>query len=188
MVRQNLHRVRYPRLGAQMSAWIATAFAVAITAGSAITAANADPCGPGSTRHCFNIPTRVDFSSVSEISKRIATDEKTGQKQKQRTAEPSTPAPYTGPTFGAGPRPGRCRLSAIPGHWSDGTVFCDHTSARRLQNTWPTCRCRRVTRDDEIEAISQFIALNGITRCPAAYAAPTATDLSPARKPAASAG
>jgi len=66
-----------------MSAWIATAFAVAITAGLAITAANAGPCGPGSTRHCFNIPARVDFSSVPEISKRIATDERTGQKQKQ---------------------------------------------------------------------------------------------------------
>jgi hypothetical protein len=39
-----------------------------------------------------------------------------------------------------------------------------------------------VTRDDEIDAISQFIALNGITRCPAAYAAPTATDLSPAEE------
>jgi hypothetical protein len=70
------------------------------------------------------------------------------------------------------------RLSAIPGHWSDGTVFCDHTPARRLQNTWPTCRCRRVTRDAEIDAIAQFIAANGATRCPAAYVAPTATDLS----------
>jgi hypothetical protein len=39
-----------------------------------------------------------------------------------------------------------------------------------------------VTRDDEIDAISQFIASNGITRCPAAYAAPTATDLSPAKE------
>jgi hypothetical protein len=110
MVRQNSHRVRYPRLGAQMSAWIATAFAVAITAGSAITAANAGPCGPGSTRDCFNIPARIDFSSVPEISKRIATDEKTGQKQKQAASEPSAPAPYTGPTFGASSRPGRTPL------------------------------------------------------------------------------
>jgi len=39
-----------------------------------------------------------------------------------------------------------------------------------------------VTRDDEIDAISQFIASNGITRCPAAYVAPTATDLSRAEE------
>ena len=39
-----------------------------------------------------------------------------------------------------------------------------------------------MTRDDEIDAISQFIAASGVTRCPAAYAAPTATDLSHAEE------
>jgi len=93
--------------GAQMSAWIATALAVAIGAMSAITSVNAGSCGPGSTPNCFNIPTTIDFSSVPEISKQIVSEEKPGQKQKQPTGEPPVAAPYTGPIFGASPRPGR---------------------------------------------------------------------------------
>ena len=93
--------------GAQMSAWIATAVAVAIGAMSAITSVNAGSCGPGSTPNCFNIPTTIDFSSVPEISKQIVSEEKPGQKQKQPTGEPPAAAPYTGPIFGASPRPGR---------------------------------------------------------------------------------
>jgi hypothetical protein len=104
---QNLLQVRHPRLGAQMSAWIATALAVAIGAMSAITSVNAGSCGPGSTPNCFNIPTTIDFSSVPEISKQIVSEEKPGQKQKQPTGEPPAAAPYTGPIFGASPRPGR---------------------------------------------------------------------------------
>jgi hypothetical protein len=93
--------------GAQMRAWIATALAVAIGAMSAITSVNAGSCGPGSTPNCFNIPTTIDFSSVPEISKQIVSEEKPGQKQKQPTGEPPAAAPYTGPIFGASPRPGR---------------------------------------------------------------------------------
>jgi hypothetical protein len=104
---QNLLQVRHPCLGAQMSAWIATALAVAIGAMSAITSVNAGSCGPGSTPNCFNIPTTIDFSSVPEISKQIVSEEKSGQKQKQPTGEPPAAAPYTGPIFGASPRPGR---------------------------------------------------------------------------------
>src|ERR1700730_7036183 len=61
---QTLLQVPHPRLGAQMSAWIATALAVAIGAMSAITSVNAGSCGPGSTPNCFNIPTTIDFSRV----------------------------------------------------------------------------------------------------------------------------
>jgi hypothetical protein len=107
---QNLLQVRRPRLGAQMRAWIATALAVAIGTMSAITsvnAVNAGSCGPGSTPNCFNIPATIDFSSVPEISKQIVSEEKSGQKQKQPTGEPPAAAPYTGPIFGASPRPGR---------------------------------------------------------------------------------
>jgi hypothetical protein len=96
--------------GAQMSAWISTALAIAITTMSATTAIKAGPCAPGSTHNCFDIPAKIDFSSVPEISKRIATDEKTVQKQNQPTAGTPAPAPYTGPTFGANPRPGRTPL------------------------------------------------------------------------------
>jgi hypothetical protein len=76
-----------------MSAWIATALTVAITAMSAITAVNAGSCPPGSTHNCFDLPERIDFSSVPEISKQIVSDDNTGQKQKQPTGEPSPPAP-----------------------------------------------------------------------------------------------
>jgi len=110
MIRQDLLRVRRPCSGAQMSDWIAIALAIAITTVSATAAVNAGPCTPGSMHQCFNIPGKIDFTSVPEISKRIAREEKTGQQQKQPTAEPATPVPYTGPTFGANPRPGRTPL------------------------------------------------------------------------------
>jgi len=90
-----------------MSAWIATAVAITITAVSPITGVNAGPCAPGTTHNCFNIPATVNFSSVPEISSQIVSQEKTGQKQQQPTLEPPPQAPYTGPIFGASPRPGR---------------------------------------------------------------------------------
>jgi hypothetical protein len=90
-----------------MSAWIATALAVATAAMSAITVVNAGSCGQGDTHNCFNLPTTIDFSSVPEISNQIVSEEKPGQKQKQPTGEPSAAAPYTGPMFGANPRIGR---------------------------------------------------------------------------------
>jgi len=39
-----------------------------------------------------------------------------------------------------------------------------------------------VNRDDELDAIAQFVAASGVTRCPAAYVAPTDTDLSRAEE------
>jgi hypothetical protein len=90
-----------------MSAWIAAALAIAITAMSAITAVNAGPCTPRSTHNCLDIQGKIDFSSVPEISKQIVGDEKTRQKAKEPTSDPSPPASYTGPIFGVSPRPGR---------------------------------------------------------------------------------
>ena len=90
-----------------MSAWIAIALAVAITAMSPITAVNAGSCTPGSTQNCFSIPATINFSSVPEISKQIVSEERTDQKPKQRTVEPPALVPYTGPIFGASSRPGR---------------------------------------------------------------------------------
>src|SRR6478672_8219850 len=118
---QNLLQERRPRLGAQMSAWIATALAVAIGAMSAITSVSAEVLRPGHTPNCFNIPTTIDFSSVPEICKQIVSEEKPGQKQKQPTGEPPAAAPYTGPRFLGQVRDQDERRSlAIPGHWSDG--------------------------------------------------------------------
>ena len=51
-----------------------------------------------------------------------------------------------------------------------------------LRSTPLPCRCRRVTRDDELDAIALFLRSRGATRCPAAFAAPTATDLSRAEE------
>jgi len=65
-----------------MSAWIATALAVATAAMSAITVVNAGSCGPGGTHNCFNLPTTIDFSSVPEISNQIVSEEKPSQKNK----------------------------------------------------------------------------------------------------------
>src|SRR5262249_60686941 len=115
---QNLLRGRRPRLGAGTSAWIVTALPVAVSAMSAITAVNAGSCAPGSTQNCFNMPGRLDFSSVPVISQQIVSEEKTESKQKQPTAEPPSPAPYTGPIFGATPRPGR--VPVIGYSWSLG--------------------------------------------------------------------
>jgi len=103
-----------------MSAWIATTIAVAAIAMSAITAVNAGSCGPGGTRNCFNLPTTIDFSSVSEISKQIVSEEKTGQKQKQPTGEPPAAAPYTVRFLGQVRDQDERQSLAIPGHWSDG--------------------------------------------------------------------
>jgi hypothetical protein len=41
-----------------------------------------------------------------------------------------------------------------------------------------------VTRDAELAEIERFIAARGLRRCPAAYVAPTATDLSRAEEAA----
>lgn len=104
----NLLQVCRPRLGDSMSAWIATALAADIIAlSAAITAVNAGPCTPASERNCLDIRGGIDFSSVPQISKQIADDERTDHKQQQPTGDSSAPAPYTGPIFGASPRPGR---------------------------------------------------------------------------------
>jgi hypothetical protein len=99
-----------------MSAWIATALAVAVTAISPITAVNAGSCAPGNTHNCFNIPATIDFSSVPEISKQIVGEAKSEEKQPHSTVEPQAPTPYTGPIFEASPRPGR--VPTVGYHWS----------------------------------------------------------------------
>ena len=99
-----------------MSAWIATALAIAITAILPITAVNAGSCAPRSTPNCFNIPATIDFSSVPEISKQIVGETKSGEKQPQPTFEPPASAPYTGPIFEASPRPGR--VPTVGYRWS----------------------------------------------------------------------
>jgi hypothetical protein len=85
--------------GFQMSVWIPTTLAVAITA-AIVTSADAGSCSRENSRTCLNFPAVVNFSSVPTISEQIVTQEPTNQKQQKLTTDPPTPAPYTGPTFG----------------------------------------------------------------------------------------
>jgi len=89
-----------------MSAWIAAALAGTVSALVTVTVVNAQSSLPGNPQSLLKMPSKLDFNSVPEISKQIAIDEKTSQKPKGPTSEPPT-APYTGPIFGASPRPGR---------------------------------------------------------------------------------
>jgi hypothetical protein len=98
-----------------MSAWVTTVLAAAIFELSAIATVDAGSCGPGRTQNCLKIPPRIDFSSVPEISKQIVNPEEAGQKQNQPTSE-QPPASYTGPIFGASPRPGR--MPVVGYSWS----------------------------------------------------------------------
>jgi hypothetical protein len=60
------------------------------------------------------------------------------------------------------------------------TKLGDH--GRILKSTPLPCRCRRVTRDAELALIDRFLAEHPRVRCPAAYVAPTATDLTRAEE------
>jgi len=86
-----------------------TALTVAVSAMSFITAVNAGSCAPGSTQNCFNMPGRLDFSSVPVISQQIVSEEKTDSKQKQPTGEPPSPAPYTARFSGRARAQAECR-------------------------------------------------------------------------------
>jgi hypothetical protein len=105
-----------------MSAWIATALAVATAAMSAITVVNAGSCGPGGTHNCFNLPTTIDFSSVPEISNQIVSEEKPGQKIISPRASHRRRLRIRARFLGQNRDQDERRSLAIPGHWSDGTV------------------------------------------------------------------
>ena len=100
-----------------MSAWIATALAVAITAISPITVVNAGSCAPGSTPNCFNIPATIDFSSVPEISKQIVGEAKSGERQPQSTVEPPASAPLYRPNIW-----GKSATGTGADHWLIGVI------------------------------------------------------------------
>ena len=83
-----------------MSAWIATALAIAITAVTSATAAGGGPCSRENSRNCLNFPAVLNFSSVPTISEQIVTEEHANLRQQKLTIDPPAAAPYTGPTFG----------------------------------------------------------------------------------------
>jgi hypothetical protein len=80
--------------------------AIAVVALVALAVAPPVPSDAGSCRHkgarnCFDMPKKLDFSSVSDISKRIVADEPEVQAPLSPAGDrqPSA-APYTGPMIG----------------------------------------------------------------------------------------
>jgi hypothetical protein len=84
---------------AQMSAWIATTLALAVTAVTATTA-NAESCHPRNSYHCINNAQIIDLNSVSDIAQKVVGEEPISQKRKTPAVEPAASTPYTGPTVG----------------------------------------------------------------------------------------
>lgn len=83
-----------------MSTWIATTLAAAILTVTFGAASNAG-CAPRGPYRCVDGASGVDFNSVSDIASRIVREEPAAQKPKNPATGPTTPTPYTGPTFGA---------------------------------------------------------------------------------------
>ena len=82
-----------------MRAWIATALGVAVfVIGEAVDAG--PRCVPGSSQPCLPAGKAVDFNSVPDIARQIASEEPIRQQRKNPAAEPAPAAPYTGPIFG----------------------------------------------------------------------------------------
>jgi hypothetical protein len=84
-----------------MSAWITATLALAITAVLAGSANAA--CASGGSGRCTDTGSAIDLNSVSDIASKIVGEEPIGKKQERQVTEPVTPAPYTGPIFGAAP-------------------------------------------------------------------------------------
>ena len=98
-----------------MKTWILIAPMLGLTAVLAVTDSNAGPCGRDKSRNCFDLPATVNFSSVPEISKQIVIEEKIKPEPLKPPAQDSS-APYSGPTIGTNPRPGR--TPTVGYHWS----------------------------------------------------------------------
>jgi hypothetical protein len=99
-----------------MKVWVPTALAFALTTSWAVTAANAGPCARDKSRNCFDVPEKINFSSVSEISEQIVSQEKIPQKLQKLDKDPPAPAPYTGPILGVSPL--RSKVPTVGFSWS----------------------------------------------------------------------
>ena len=90
-----------------MKVRVPTALAFALTVGLAAPAVDAGPCARDKTRNCFDVPAKLNFSSVPEISDNIVSQEQIKQKPQKLNNDPPAPTPYTGPTIGASPLRGK---------------------------------------------------------------------------------
>ena len=82
-----------------------------------VAAAGAQPCGPKKRVDCVLPNPAVDFSGVSDISKKIVAEEPppAAAPAKPVADGPPASAPYTGPTIGAAPLP---RAPTVGFKWS----------------------------------------------------------------------
>jgi hypothetical protein len=99
-----------------MKVWVPTALAFALTAGWAATAVDAGPCARDKSRNCFDVPAKINFGSVPEISDHIVSQEKITQKPQKLNNDPPAPASYTGPIIGVSPL--RSRVPTVGFSWS----------------------------------------------------------------------
>ena len=100
-----------------MKVWLPTALAFGLSAVWVATAVDAGPCARDKSRDCFDLPARINFSSVPEISNQIVDEEKIKQAPLKNPAEgSSTTTPYPGPMIGTNPRPGR--TPTVGYYWS----------------------------------------------------------------------
>ena len=83
-----------------MSAWTATALALAFTAAT-VVAAGAGSCGPKNSRLCADSGKNIDLNSVPDITQKIVGEEPAVAKKNKPLNEPAPATPYTGPIFGA---------------------------------------------------------------------------------------
>src|SRR5262249_35137496 len=99
-----------------MKPWLPSVFAFGVAAGLAVTAAEAGPCAHDKSRNCLDIPAKINFNSVPEISEQIVGQEKITQKSQKLNADPPAAAPYRGPTIGASPL--RSKVPTVGFSWS----------------------------------------------------------------------
>lgn len=82
-----------------MRLWVPTALILAIAAALPLGAADARSCTSKSHRNCLTMPAAINFSSVSDISKQIVSEEPAAAKPTTRTLEAPPITTYTGPTL-----------------------------------------------------------------------------------------
>jgi hypothetical protein len=99
-----------------MKVWVPTALAFALTAGLASTAVDAGPCARDKSRNCFDVPAKINFNSVPEISEHIVGQEKIKQQPQKLNNDPPAAAPYTGPIIGTSPL--RSKIPTVGFSWS----------------------------------------------------------------------
>jgi hypothetical protein len=82
-----------------MSARIAAILAMAVAATLPGVGAKG-ACAVGSSHRCVDTGSPVNLNSVPDIASKIVNEEPISAKRGKLTAEPTAPAPYTGPIVG----------------------------------------------------------------------------------------